>query len=299
MENIASGGSQTDPFPTETNPLQDYLASKGIAFENSDTRLLDLDGSGNIQFLDVGQATPFRLNKLVKDFGTPAHSLTASVQATANSTKTLVLADNTTQIFTGTTAGQIVKLPDATTLGLGHLFEVWNLSSQTVSIRDNGNNILATINANGRTQILLYDNSTANGLWSLTYSLDNGNVFGTQVYYGENNAETSTSSTTTFLNKITLSTPSLPLGNYLCQFQFIWRAANANRTLDVRVQRAGANIQAWNPFTSNLADRQLLSGFVRILSISGPQTFTLDFKVSGTATTVYMQIAKLFVWRIA
>jgi hypothetical protein len=292
-------GTQNDVFPTEVNPTQDYIASKGVAFENNDNRLIDLDVSGNIQFKDVTQATPFRINKLVKDFGTPAHSLTASVQATANSTKTLTITDNTVQIFTGATAGQIVKLPVATTLTVGHLFEVWNLSSQTVSIRDNGNNILATINSSGRTQIILYNNSTANGQWSLTYSLDNGNVFGTQIYYAEAIAETSTSSTTTFLNKITLVTPSLPLGNYLCQFQFIWRAGNANRTLDVRVQRGGVNIQAWNPFTANLADRQLLSGFVKIDNISGVQTFTLDFKVFGTATTVYMQLAKLFVWRIA
>lgn len=298
LENPALGGTEIDVFPTEADPTEDYLACKGIAFEDNDNRLIDLDGSGNMQFRDAGQVSPFRLNKLVKDFGTTAHSLLASVQATANSTKTLVLSDNTMQIFTGTTAGQIVKLPDATTLQLGHMFEVWNLSTQAISIRDNGNNILASINANGRTQIILYANGTTNGSWSLTYSLDNGNVFGTNLYFTSAEAETSTNSTTTFLNKLTLVTPSLPLGNYLTQFQFIWRAANANRSLDVRVQRGGVNIQAWQPFTSNVADRQLLSGFREQNAISGVQTFTLDFKVSGTGTTVFMQQARMFVWRI-
>lgn len=37
IENPANGGTQTDMFPTETNPAQDYLAAKGISFENLDT----------------------------------------------------------------------------------------------------------------------------------------------------------------------------------------------------------------------------------------------------------------------
>jgi hypothetical protein len=295
----AVSGTQTDPFPTETNPAGDYGAFKGIAFENSDTRLIDLDGSGNLQFIDANQASYFRLNRLVKDFGTVANSLTASTQATVAGTKTLVQTSNTDQIFTGTTAGQIVVLPVATTLNIGHKFEVWNFSSQTISIQDAGSNVQTILNANSRTTVLLRDNSTSNGVWGLTYTLDNGNVFGTQAYYAEALAETSTTSTTTFLNKVTLVTPTLPLGDYIIYWQFIWRALNANRNLDVRVQRAAANVITWTPFTANVADRQLLSGFRRITAISGVQTFTLDFKVSGTATTVYMQQANLLAWRIA
>lgn len=30
----AADGTQTDPFPVETNPSQDYLSAKGISFEN-------------------------------------------------------------------------------------------------------------------------------------------------------------------------------------------------------------------------------------------------------------------------
>jgi hypothetical protein len=124
-------------------------------------------------------------------------------------------------------------------------------------------------------------------------------VFGTQAYYNEALAETSTTSTTTFLNKVTLTTPALPLGDYLIFWQFIWRALNANRNLDVRIQRNAGLVIGWTPFTANVADRQLLSGFRRIQAISGVQTFTLDFKVSGTGTTVFMQQANLLAWRIA
>ena len=34
-------GTQVDPFPVEANPTQDYLAAKGIAFENLDTYVIE------------------------------------------------------------------------------------------------------------------------------------------------------------------------------------------------------------------------------------------------------------------
>lgn len=64
IENTSTGGGQTDPFPVETNPAQDYLASKGLAFENQDNRLIDLDVSGNIQFTDATELSPMQLWKL-------------------------------------------------------------------------------------------------------------------------------------------------------------------------------------------------------------------------------------------
>lgn len=297
-ESPSTGGTETDLYPTEVDPLEDYGSFKGVAFEGNDARLIDLDGSGNLQFLDAGQGTYFRFNKLVKDFGTPAHSLVASVQATANSIKALTVTSNTVQIFTGTTAGQILRTPDATTLLNGHVFEVWNLSTQNVTIQNFSGTSPVVLKPNGVTKVILTDNSTANGTWFLSYALDNGNVFGTQLYFTSAEAETSTNSQTVWSNKLSLVTPSLPSGNYLCQFQFIWRSGNANRILDVRVRRGGVDIQAWKPFTANVADRQLLSGFREQNGISGVQTFTLDFKVGGSSTTVYMQQARMFVWRI-
>lgn len=44
IESAATGGTQNDGFPTETDPSQDYLATKGIAFENLDTFLIDKIG---------------------------------------------------------------------------------------------------------------------------------------------------------------------------------------------------------------------------------------------------------------
>ena len=62
IENALTGGTQSDPYPVEADPTQDYLAAKGISFENSDTQLFDLSVSGEIQYRDSVQTTYKTLN---------------------------------------------------------------------------------------------------------------------------------------------------------------------------------------------------------------------------------------------
>lgn len=65
IENPASGGTDTDTGPTETNPNQDYLATKGIAFENADNRLIDLTPTTKeIQFLDAVETVAITVRML-------------------------------------------------------------------------------------------------------------------------------------------------------------------------------------------------------------------------------------------
>lgn len=64
FENSSTGGTQIDYLPTEANPTQDYLAGKGISFENNDNRLIDLDGSGNIQFKDATETSAKTVRQL-------------------------------------------------------------------------------------------------------------------------------------------------------------------------------------------------------------------------------------------
>jgi len=293
-------GTQFDMFPKEANPTEDYVAAKGFSFENSDNHLIDRDVSGNLQFIDTIQTTPFRLNKLVKDFGTPANSLLASVQDTSASNKILVKESNTFQVFTGTIAGQEITLPDATTLAFGHYFDISNLSNKQLIVKDSSGATLTTLNANARTSCILYNTSSAAGLWTLSYTLDSGNVFGTQIYDVVDESETSNNSQAVWATKLTLTTPAdLPLGDYLLNFQFIWRAANANREADFRFQLNGSNIVAWTPSTARVQDRQLLSGFRRSQALSGVNTWTFQFKVGPSSTTIFVQQARMFIWRVA
>lgn len=65
FENPASGGTQVDYLPTEAKPSEDYIAAKGIAFENNDLRLIDLSVSGEVQWRDSVQTTYKKLNDIV------------------------------------------------------------------------------------------------------------------------------------------------------------------------------------------------------------------------------------------
>lgn len=110
--------------------------------------------------------------------------------------------------------------------------------------------------------------------------------------------ETSTTSTTTFQTKLTLTTPSLPSGDYRLDFMYKWRNAGANRAQDTRIQRNSADALTWVNFNPNTSEKTLNSGFLIFSSISGVQTITLQFKVTGSGTTTYMSEARLAFTRV-
>jgi hypothetical protein len=225
----------------------------------------------------------------------------ATTTTVTSSTLQLTLTSNAYQVFTGTTSGQIMRMPDATTLVSNRIFEAWNFSTKQLVIQDFAGTVLTTLKANAQTTIFLRDGSTTAGVWALTYTLDSGNSFGSQATYNEDNTETSNTSTSTWLNKVTLTLPSTtPLGDYLLYYQFQWRTS-ANRNLDVRIQRNGSVVlDNWQPYINNVSERPLLTGFARSLNISGVTTFTLDFRVGPLgASAVYMSQARLLAWRIA
>jgi hypothetical protein len=94
-------------------------------------------------------------------------------QATANSTLTLTISDTSYQYLTGTTAGQIVKLP-TTSVVAGGQYTIVNSSSQSVAVQSSGANAILTIAANNQgifTAIVATPTTAAN--WSFTYSSAN------------------------------------------------------------------------------------------------------------------------------
>jgi hypothetical protein len=94
-----------------------------------------------------------------------SYHATSIVQNTSNSTFTLTAVSRLLMIYTGTVAGQIVKLPVATTLNNGFRFEVWNTSNQSILINNNSDTTLFSVSASQKTSATLQDNSTSNGIW--------------------------------------------------------------------------------------------------------------------------------------
>lgn len=111
-------------------------------------------------------------------------------------------------------------------------------------------------------------------------------------------AETSTTSTTTDSTKASLVTPALPLGNYLLEWTFKWRAAAANRAMRVNVKDNGTELLNHIEFVPSTVPAPMITGRKKLVGISGIKTFTLNFRVQGTATTVFMADAILSVRRV-
>jgi len=93
------------------------------------------------------------------------HILPPEVYATAASTLTLTVASATQIVFTGTTAGQIIKLPNATTLRKGWTYYFWNTSNKIITIQNSDTTVYAYLIPGAIMTVSLYDNTTANGLW--------------------------------------------------------------------------------------------------------------------------------------
>ena len=85
---------------------------------------------------------------------------------------TVVLTATSTchQAFIGTVAGQIIQLPDATTLTNGWTYFIWNDSIHSIYLKDNGSNAVLTIPGKFNCIASLKDNSTSNGYWLVTRS---------------------------------------------------------------------------------------------------------------------------------
>jgi len=86
-------------------------------------------------------------------------------QATAVSTLSIVVGDSMAQYFTGATAGQIVQLPNATTLAIGQRYEFFNMSSQTIQVKDGSGANLFTLSQSSIAYITLQTNGSSSGGW--------------------------------------------------------------------------------------------------------------------------------------
>jgi len=89
----------------------------------------------------------------------------ANVQATSNSVLQLSASSQLVHIFTGNTSGQSVKMPDATTLSVGHRFEIYNEASVQIAIKDYADNSLITLQQDQGTVFILQSNANASGVW--------------------------------------------------------------------------------------------------------------------------------------
>lgn len=85
----------------------------------------------------------------------------------SNSTQTLDASSTFYQEYTGTVPGQIVKLPDATTVILGFTIVLINDSNQILTVQDGGSNQILLVAANQGCWFKCVANGTSAGTWEL------------------------------------------------------------------------------------------------------------------------------------
>jgi len=85
---------------------------------------------------------------------------------TANQTTQMLDTDEYVYVLLGSTLGQILDLPDATTLNIGHQFWVMNESTVKMTLRSFGGSNEESINPYSNIRRVLIDNSTPAGVWS-------------------------------------------------------------------------------------------------------------------------------------
>lgn len=128
IENPATGGTDTNPFPVEADPAQDFGDMMGIRVQGMIT--------------------------------------TPTIQATtAAGTQTLTKSTSQYWVLTGTAVGYSVVLPDATILEIGWRVEVYNRSSQTILIKADGGATLLTLFPDTLVRIVLQVATPAAGTW--------------------------------------------------------------------------------------------------------------------------------------
>jgi len=87
-----------------------------------------------------------------------------STPFTGNS-HSLLYQDTTTYLITGSSTGQSIVLPDATNIRIGYKVDIYNQSSQPITLKDGGNNTLIVLSQTSYTQLMLQTNGTAAGSW--------------------------------------------------------------------------------------------------------------------------------------
>jgi len=97
-----------------------------------------------------------------------ALSLDLTSTTTASGTQTLTASSTHQQVYTGSTAGQLIKAPDATTLSVGHQYRLWNSATVSVAFQNNTPTTQFSLAATNRAVVTLTDNSTAAGVWIWT-----------------------------------------------------------------------------------------------------------------------------------
>lgn len=170
-----------------------------------------------------------------------------------------------------------------------NLFETIAVTGQSSVVADNPNDILTLV---AGTNISITTNAATD-----TITINNTNIFGTEFQQAVSDA-VSTSNSTTYVNKLTMTTTSLPLGTYRVSWRAETQSAATNNSVDARIQlNATTDLGSRIQEAQDVRDWYNFSGFV-YLSLSGINTFNMDYRSNPAASNMSIRRARIELWRV-
>jgi len=110
---------------------------------------------------------------------------------------------------------------------------------------------------------------------------------------------TSTNANTTYVNKVTLTTPVLPAGRYMITWYCEVSTGTTNRDPQTRLQVDGVT-QAENTNRQTVANQWESRGGTREFNLSAAaHTLALDFSRGSSSATISIRRASISIWRIS
>lgn len=129
------------------------------------------------------------------------------------------------------------------------------------------------------------------------------NVFGSQYAYSESLTEDSHTGDTNFVQKIRLTTASIPAGTYRISVNYTWRYTGSpdnNFKGQVQIDDTTTIFSHEQEPKDNGADQKFgQSGFKVVALTAGVHNIDLDYGVSNSSRTSYISDAKLEIFRVS
>lgn len=124
-------------------------------------------------------------------------------------------------------------------------------------------------------------------------------VFGLNYDYTFNDSTTNTNSTTP-LNKLTLTTSSLPAGNYRVGWYYEWRRNTASNDFRARVQIDNTTtVTEHSEESKDVNSWHIESGFVQHTFTAGSHTVDVDYWGESSGSTSYIRRVRIELWRVS
>ena len=124
-------------------------------------------------------------------------------------------------------------------------------------------------------------------------------VFGSEYQTNEDSTEDSTTSST-YVNKVTITTTSLPAGDYRIGWYYNWRRSNTNKDFETRVRIDNTtDIGNHRQEAKDAGSDQIYvsSGHKRVTFTAGIHTIDIDYR-SANGGTSFISNARLELWRV-